>query len=93
MSRSVEYYCVAVRRNYEEVWRIISKHATRDEAQALLDEKRAYAGVFNYNNAELRIVSRVEAKAEFGKRWEYSPIGAPKPVHKPRVTAKSRSVL
>ncbi len=28
-----EYYCVCVRRNYEENWRAVSKHPTRTEAE------------------------------------------------------------
>jgi hypothetical protein len=71
----VEYYCVAVRRNYEETWRIVSKHATRDEAQNELETRRSYTGAFNYDNAELRVLSRSEAKKEFGASWEYKPIG------------------
>lgn len=70
-----EYYCVCVRRNYEAVWRVISKHDTRDEAQSEIEKRRAYTGAFNYDNAELRILSRTEAKAEFGADWEYKPIG------------------
>jgi hypothetical protein len=70
-----EYYCVAVRRNYEEVWRMVSKHTTREEAQSELESRRAYTGAFNYDNAELRVISRSEAKKEFGESWEYHPIG------------------
>ena len=70
-----DYYCVAVCRHYESVWRFVSKHATRESAQLDLDERRAYTGVFNYDNADLRILSRQEAKQEFGARWEYKPIG------------------
>jgi hypothetical protein len=80
-----EYYCLAVRRNYEEVWRFIGKYDTPDQAQAALDEKRAYVGAFNYDNAELRVVSRSEAKKEFGSDWEYRRIG-----EKPPVETKSR---
>jgi hypothetical protein len=72
----IEYYCVAVRRNYEEVWRVVSKHDTREAAEAELAERRAYTGAFNYDNAELRVLSRSEAKAEFGDSWEYKEIGA-----------------
>ncbi len=90
MAKRAEYYCVAVRRNYEEIWRVVSQHKTREEAQALLDEKRAYVGVFNYNNAELRIVSRSEAKVEFGKSWEYVAIGA-RPTAKSTASAKAKS--
>jgi hypothetical protein len=74
--QQTNYYCVAVRRNYESVWRIVSKHNTAEEAQAELEERRAYTGSFNYDNAELRVISRAEAKKEFGAKWEYVPIGA-----------------
>jgi len=70
-----EYFCVAVKRDYESMWRVVSKHATREEAQAELDSRRAFTGVFNYDNAELRVLSRTEAKKEFGDTWEYHPIG------------------
>jgi len=70
-----EYYVVAVRRHYETIWRIISKHATIEEAQAELNQRRAYTGSFNYDNADLRVLSRSEAKKEFGAKWEYVPIG------------------
>jgi len=58
----VEYYCVAVRRNYEEVWRIVSKHDTQEEAQAELEKRRSYTGAFNYDNAELRDLTRRSEK-------------------------------
>ena len=74
--KQTEYYCVGVRRNYEDIWRIVSKHDTREEAQAELEKRRLYTGAFNYDNAELRILSRSEAKTEFGENWEYKPIGA-----------------
>ena len=70
-----EYFVVAVRRNYEPTWRVVTKHATREEAQAELDSRRSYTGAFNYDNAELRVLSRTEAKKEFGDSWEYHPIG------------------
>ncbi len=73
-----DYFCVAVRRNYESVWRVVSKHTTREEAQAELEKRRAYTGAFNYDNAELRILSRTEGKKEFGADWEYKPIGTAK---------------
>ena len=82
---SAEYFCVCVRRQYEETWRVVSKHATREAAQAELDERRGYTGVFNYNNADLRVLSRSEAKQEFGARWEYKPIGG----EQPKVEARS----
>lgn len=77
-TKSDDYYCVAVQRNYEPQWRIISKHNTREEAQAEIENRRAYTGPFNYDNAEFRIISRAEGKKEFGKKWEYTPIGAKK---------------
>lgn len=70
-----EYYCVIVRRNYESISRVVSKHPTREEAQADLENRRSFTGAFNYDNAELRVLSRSEAKAEFGADWEYKPIG------------------
>lgn len=71
-----EYYCVAVQRNYEDVWRLVSKHDTLEAAQLDLEERRAYTGSFNYDNATLRVISRTQAKLEFGADWEYSPIGS-----------------
>ncbi len=79
---NAEYYCVAVKRNYESVWRVIAKYPTLEQAQAELENRRAYTGAFNYDNAELRIISRSEAKTEFGARWEYQPIGQVKPTRK-----------
>jgi hypothetical protein len=73
--RVAQYYCVAVRRNYETVWRVVSKHKTVEEAQAEVETRRSYTGVFNYDNAELRVLSRTEAKKEFGAKWEYKAIG------------------
>jgi len=72
---SSEYYCVCVRRHYEQVWRIVSRHKTYEEAQAELEERRSYTGTFNYDNADLRVLSRSEAKKEFGPKWEFTPIG------------------
>lgn len=71
-----EYYCVAVQRDYEDIWRFVSKHDTQEAAQYDLDERRAYTGSFNYDNATLRVISRTEAKQEFGADWEYAPIGS-----------------
>lgn len=73
--RAREYFCVCVRRNYEKEFRFISKHDTREEAQAEIERRRSFTGPFNYDNAELWIVSRTEAKKEFGKDWEFKPIG------------------
>ena len=78
-SGTPEYFCVAVKRNYEEVWRFVSTHPTREEAEAELEKRRSYTGAFNYDNAELRVISRSEAKKEFGKDWEYAPIGSNRP--------------
>lgn len=72
---NVQYYCVCVRRNYEDMWRVVSKHDTRAAAEADMEARRAFTGDFNYDNAELRVLSRAEAKAEFGDSWEYKPIG------------------
>lgn len=74
----VEYYCVAVRRHYEPIWRFVSKHDTPEEAQAELEARRGYTGAFNYDNADLKVVSRSEAKKEFGAKWEYTLIGSSK---------------
>jgi hypothetical protein len=71
----VDYFVVAVRREYEDIWRVVSKHNTREEAQTELDTRRAYTGAFNYDNAELRVLSRAEAKKQFGDTWEYKAIG------------------
>jgi hypothetical protein len=73
-----DYFCVAVQRDYEKLWRVVSKHNTREEAQAELDKRRGYTGAFNYDNAELKVISRSEGKKQFGANWEYAPIGAPK---------------
>jgi hypothetical protein len=83
-SANQEYYCVAVRRDYEPIWRLVSKHDTLEEAQEELEKRRGYTGAFNYDNAELRVISRSEGKKEFGKSWEYVPIGtAPKKAKTP----------
>ncbi len=73
---NAEYFCVAVRRNYEDIWRVVSKHDTQAEAQAELEKRQGYTGAFNYDNAELRVLSRSQAKQEFGAHWEYKPIGS-----------------
>lgn len=84
--QSSDYFCVAVHRNYEDNWRIVSKHATREEAEAEIEKLRSYTGVFNYDNAELRVISRAEGKKEFGKNWEYVPIGGVRKIKPVRVT-------
>jgi len=84
-----QYYCLAVRRNYETIWRIIDKFDTEAEAQSALEARRAYVGVFNYDNAELRIISREQGKQEFGARWEYHPIGEIPPPPKPARAVKA----
>jgi len=86
-----QYYCIAVRRNYETIWRVIGKYPTQEEAEAALEEKRAYTGDFNYDNAELRVISRAEAKKEFGASWEYYPIGQKPEEPKPKKASKSKS--
>lgn len=79
-----EYYCVAIKRNYEDTWRFVSKHTTREAAEHELAERRAYTGAFNYDNAELRVISRSEARAEFDPKWEYTPIGGTQKIAKVR---------
>jgi len=76
--RRPEYHVVAVKRNYEAIWRVITKHDTREEAEAELEARRSYTGAFNYDNAELRVMSRSEAQLEFGSDWEFAPIGTHK---------------
>jgi len=83
-----EYYCLAVRRDYETAWRVITKHDTLEQAEAELQERRGYTGAFNYDNAELRVLSRSEAKKEFGEDWEFAPIGGNTTKPKMRVVAK-----
>lgn len=82
-----DYFCVVVKRNYETTQRAVSRHATRAEAQAELEKRRAYTGSFNYDNAELRVVSRAEGKHIFGDEWEYKQAGQkvdPKPIRNTR---------
>ena len=83
----LEYFVVAVRRNYETVWRFVSKHDTREQAEAELEERKSYTGAFNYDNAELRVISRSEARKEFGADWEFTPIGGNKEKPTRRVSA------
>jgi hypothetical protein len=88
---SAEYYCVAVQRNYESIWRVITKHDTIEEAEQELERRRGFTGSFNYDNATLRLLSRSEAKREFGKTWEFQPIGSqahPKPARRRKPAAK-----
>jgi hypothetical protein len=82
-AEQADYFVVAVRRDYEPIWRFISKHTTREEAQAELDKRRSFTGAFNYDNAELRVLSRSEGKKEFGAEWEYKAIGGDKADEKP----------
>jgi hypothetical protein len=84
---SAQYFCVAVRRDYESVWRFVSKHNTQAEAEEELERRRSFKGTFNYDNAELRVLSRAQAKAEFGQDWEYKPIGGAVPKQPTRDTA------
>lgn len=76
-----EYFCVMVKRNYEDVWRVVGKYETREEAEEAVQVKRAYTGVFNYDNAELQVISRTEGKKKFGANWEYTPIGEKPTLH------------
>jgi hypothetical protein len=71
-----EYFCVAVRRNDEDIWCVVSKHNTQAETQAELEKRRDYTGAFNYDNAELQVLSHSQAKQEFGAHREYKPIGS-----------------
>ncbi len=75
-SAKSEYYCVAVKRDYESEWRMLTRHDTLEEAQAELKERRGYTGAFNYDNAELRVMSRTEAREVFGGKWNFAPIGS-----------------
>jgi hypothetical protein len=86
-----QYYCIAVRRNYESIWRVIGKFDTLEAAQEAVEEKRKYTGAFNYDNAELRVLSRAEAKKEFGSSWEYTPIGQKPEEAKPKKSSKAKS--
>lgn len=88
-----EYYCLAVKREYESVWRVIGKYDTEEQAETALEEKRAYEGSFNYHNAELKVLSRTQAKQQFGATWEYHPIGTKPgtPVAKPKRVVKSNA--
>lgn len=72
-------YFVMVQRNYETIKRVVSAHPTREEAIAERDKRRAYTGSFNYDNAELTVITLAEAKKIFGEDWEFG------------VTAKSKS--
>ena len=80
-----QHYYLVVRRNYEDIWRVIGRYDTEEQAQTMLEEKRAYVGSFNYDNAELKVLSDPEAKKQFGTDWSYHPIG-----EKPPAPAKAR---
>ena len=88
-----DYYCVAVKRNYEDVWRLVSKHDTRDAAEAEIQKLRGFTGPFNYDNAELRVISRAEGKKEFGKSWEYTPIGGTRKPKSARVKEQEQEEI
>ncbi|MBZ0320403.1 MAG: hypothetical protein K8L91_28580 [Anaerolineae bacterium] len=64
-------YFVMVQRNYETIKRVVSAHPTREEAIAERDKRRAYTGSFNYDNAELSVITLAEAKRIFGEDWEF----------------------
>src|SRR5258708_21191101 len=72
---SPEYFCVCVKRDYEDKWRVVSKHDTQAEAEAEIEKRRAYTGVFNYDHAQLRVISRSKPKEDFGPRSESNPMG------------------
>lgn len=72
-------YFVMVQRNYETIKRVVSAHPTREEAIAERDKRRAYTGSFNYNNAELTVISLAEAKKIFGEDWQFGATSKPKP--------------
>ena len=71
-------YFVMVQRNYETIKRVVSGHPTREEAQAELDKRRGYTGSFNYDNAELTVITLNEAKKIFGEDWEFGVVAKPK---------------
>lgn len=71
-------FFVMVQRNYETIKRVVSEHPTREAAQAELDKRRAYTGSFNYDNAELRVITLTEAKAIFGDDWQFGEVVKPK---------------
>jgi hypothetical protein len=85
-----ERFYVAVKRNYEDIWRMVSEFTTRQEAEDHMAERRSWTGAFNYDNAELRVISTGEAKAEFGANWVYKPIGSKAAVAeaKPKTTRR-----
>jgi hypothetical protein len=91
--QQADYYCVAVKRNYEDVWRLVSKHDTREDAEAEIEKLRGYTGAFNYDNAELRVISRAEGKKEFGKSWEYAPIGGVRKTKPTRVKEQEQGEI
>lgn len=95
MKKAVEphSYYLAVKRNYEDVWRVIGKYDSQDQAQTVLDEKRAYSGSFNYDNAELKVLSDAEAKKLFGSEWVYHKIGEhpPAPAKAKRAARKPKA--
>jgi len=85
-----EHFYVAVKRNYEDVWRVVSEFTTRQEAEDHMAERRSWTGAFNYDNAELRVLSTGEAKAEFGATWVYKPIGSKAAVAEAKPKANRR---
>ncbi|GIK66111.1 MAG: hypothetical protein BroJett018_39050 [Chloroflexota bacterium] len=72
-------YFVMVQRNYETIKRVVSAHPTREEAIAERDKRRAYTGSFNYDNAELTVITLAEAKKIFGEDWEFGATAKSKP--------------
>jgi hypothetical protein len=83
-----ERFYLAVKRNYEDIWRLVSEFTTRQEAEDQMTERRGWTGAFNYDNAELRVISTGEAKAEFGSDWHYKPLGSKAPA--PATTTREK---
>lgn len=66
---SNEYFCILMRRT-DERWAVLCYFNTRFQAESVY--KGMLARYARYNSANLRLVSRSEAKSEFGKDWEYT---------------------
>jgi hypothetical protein len=95
MKKAIEpkHFYLAVKRNYENVWRVIGEYDTQEQAETVLAEKRAYVGSFNYDNAELKVLTDVEARKQFGSDWVYHKIGEkpPAPVKAKRAARKPKA--
>jgi hypothetical protein len=64
-----EYYCILMRRN-DERWTVLCYFNTRFQAEAVYKGMLSRYG--RYNQSNLRVISRTEAKSEFGNDWEYT---------------------